>query len=143
MARLVVDHEILEAALIGLRFRQSEINARIEELRGQIAGATGKSSATSAVEPKRTRGPFRPAAKRRIALAQKRRWAAYRAAKAAAAAEAAKKTGKPKSAPKAVSKTVAKKTASSKAQKLRRSVTKKTPIDAAPPQAVQTAAVGD
>ncbi|HZT32204.1 MAG TPA: hypothetical protein VFA33_20115 [Bryobacteraceae bacterium] len=91
MARLVVDREILEAALIGLRVRETEIDARIADLRKQVTGSPGGEAAAPAGEPKRVRGPVRAAAKRRISLAQKRRWAAYRAAKAAAQAEAEKK----------------------------------------------------
>ncbi|HWB99628.1 MAG TPA: hypothetical protein VG672_23135 [Bryobacteraceae bacterium] len=134
-----MDQEILEAALIGLRFKQSEIDARITELRGQIAGGARKASAAPAAEPKRTRGPFRPAAKRRIALAQKRRWAAYRAAKAAALAEAAKSTASSKTAVKAA----AKKTAARKASKVSRPAVKKTAEVASAPPETRTAAAGE
>jgi hypothetical protein len=75
------DTELLEAALIGFQHRRDHVEQKIAELRSQIGGtATSKSAPAaadgSAAPKKRT---MSASARRRIALAQKKRWAAYKA----------------------------------------------------------------
>lgn len=76
------DTELLEAAIVGFEFMRSEVERKIAELRGQIAGHepshpvnTPGHGAVSA--PKRR--TMSASARRRIALAQKKRWAAQKA----------------------------------------------------------------
>ena len=70
------DPELLQAALIGLQHKLSEIERHIAELRGQLGG---QPAAVPAPEPGVKKRTMSAAARRRIALAQKKRWAAYKA----------------------------------------------------------------
>ena len=97
MARhTAVDKSILEAALIGLEQQRAEIDAKAAEIRRRLRGAAG-STTTEAVPTGRAKRVLSPAARKRIAAATRKRWAAYRAAKAAGGAPA-KKAAKKKSA---------------------------------------------
>ena len=75
------DTELLEAALIGFQHRRDQVEQKIAELRNQIGGQPSSRSANTAAAPgasapkKRT---MSAAARRRISLAQKKRWAAYK-----------------------------------------------------------------
>jgi hypothetical protein len=96
-----VDKSILEAALIGLEQQKAEIDAKAAEIRKRLRGlpAGSKSEGEPAVRAKRV---LSPAARKRIAAATRKRWAAYRAAKAAqgpAKKAAKKKVAKKKGAP--------------------------------------------
>ena len=77
---------ILEYALHHLEREREEIQAKIDHIRRQLGGRTNGSGShatdTPATAPKRV---LSEAARKRIAAAQKRRWAAHRKAKAAAA----------------------------------------------------------
>jgi hypothetical protein len=82
------DAALLEAALEGLQAQRKQVEGYIGQIRaalGQsIRGASGKNAA------KRSTGGTRilsAAARKRIADAQKRRWAAYRKAASAGAEE--------------------------------------------------------
>jgi hypothetical protein len=83
------DTEILEAALIGFQHKRDQIEQKIAELRSQIRGTPASRPAPAAAAPgasvpkKRT---MSAAARRRIAMAQKKRWAAYKAAQGTKAA---------------------------------------------------------
>ena len=66
------EREILEAALFGLEHLLKEVDGKIAELRGKLRG---KSSASDTAGHERV---LSSSARRRIALAQKKRWAAYR-----------------------------------------------------------------
>ena len=101
MARhTAVDKTILEAALVGLEQQKAEIDAKVAEIRRRLRGIAGGGAAKPqvAAAPAAGRAGKRvlsPAARKRIAAATRKRWAAYRAAKAAAqtpAKKAAKKT---------------------------------------------------
>jgi hypothetical protein len=70
------DIEILEAALLGLQHESSRIDTKIAEIRARIGG-TQESVASSGNKPTRKR-ILSAAARRRIAAAQKKRWASYR-----------------------------------------------------------------
>jgi hypothetical protein len=127
------DPDILRAALIGLQHTIGTLEQRIADLRSQLGGQPVVRQTVAAATPKSggKRKPLSAAARRSIALAQKKRWAAYNAAKAkpAAAAKAPKRVlsaegraniiaatkkrwaalRKAQQAPKAVAKPVAKK----------------------------------
>jgi hypothetical protein len=94
MARhTAVDKSILEAALLGLEQQKTEIDAKTAEIRrrlrglGNVAAAKPEAAAPAGVRAKRV---LSPAARKRIAAATRKRWAAYRAAKASAQAPAKK-----------------------------------------------------
>jgi hypothetical protein len=74
---------ILEYALHHLEMERDEIQAKIDHVRRQLGGKAVSSSAVSVAssEP-RQRRVLSEAARKRIAAAQKRRWAEHRKAKA-------------------------------------------------------------
>ena len=70
------DHALLEAALIGYQHQAEQITEKIADIRRQLGGKP------SAAAPKATAAPGRKrqmsaAARKRIAAAQKKRWAEY------------------------------------------------------------------
>jgi hypothetical protein len=85
-AQLTVDNKaLLEAALEGLELQKSRIDDQIEAVRrmlGTKAGGPLKAPAQAAPETAAPqiskRRELSPAARRRIAAAQKKRWAAFR-----------------------------------------------------------------
>jgi len=78
------DTTTLEAALVGLELKRSEIDGLISKIKKQLGGkSTSASSASSAPAAKSTGAPRRKRvlsaeARKRIAAAQKRRWAEHR-----------------------------------------------------------------
>ena len=74
MARSTVgyDASTLEMALVGYQIERQKIDERIRAIQAQLRGKAG---ATPAAAPKRV---LSAAARRRIALAQKKRWAEHR-----------------------------------------------------------------
>src|SRR5689334_15530323 len=94
-----VDKSILEAALIGLEQQKSEIEAKTAEIRRRLRGLGSAVSVKSEAAPTaRAKRVLSPAARKRIADATRKRWAAYRAAKASKSAP--KKAGRKKGAAK-------------------------------------------
>jgi peptidoglycan hydrolase CwlO-like protein len=74
------DTELLEAALIGFQHKRDQLEQRIAELRSQIGGLPATRPAAAASEASAPgRRTMSASARRRIALAQKKRWAAYKA----------------------------------------------------------------
>ena len=80
------DNTTLEAALVGLELKRNEIDALIAKIKKQLGG---KSSTTLAVTSSASTGKsagarkkrvLSPEARKRIAAAQKRRWAEHRKA---------------------------------------------------------------
>jgi hypothetical protein len=74
-----IDHtSVLEMALVGYELQRNRIEAAIAEIQAQLGdGGSGRSSstATTIAEPKTTgKRRFSAAARRRMALAQKKRW---------------------------------------------------------------------
>jgi hypothetical protein len=76
--------EILEAALQGLEAQKEKLEEQISQVRGLLRQRSGRAvkstavaSATSGNRPKRV---LSAEARKRIAAAQKKRWAAYRKA---------------------------------------------------------------
>jgi len=70
---------LLEAALIGYQKRRAEIDAAITALEGRL-GMRGKGDVPGpfVAAPRRKRRKLSAAARKRIAEAQRKRWAAYR-----------------------------------------------------------------
>jgi len=75
MSSSINDVEILQAALVGLQHRATEIDARVAEIRATIGGRQPSSAPESRPAGKRV---LSAAARRRMAAAQRKRWAAYR-----------------------------------------------------------------
>lgn len=78
--RLSQDSSVLEILLLGYEQKKREIEEEIRKIQGQIGGRRGRPPSRSAVKQedapkKRT---LSEAARRRIAAAQKRRWAEHR-----------------------------------------------------------------
>ena len=79
------DPSILAMALVGYELEKKKIDERIKEIRAQLSGAKAADKVSSASDdkaPKRRR--LSAAARKRIADAQKKRWAAHRKALAKA-----------------------------------------------------------
>jgi hypothetical protein len=86
--KAIRNRSLLTAALEGLELQKQRINQQIEEVRtllgktsgrrGRPPGSTNSGSTNSAVASKRTGSRLSAAARKRIAAAQKRRWAEYR-----------------------------------------------------------------
>ncbi len=75
------DTELLEAALVGFEHKRDQIQQKIADLRSQIAGEPNLRAAavTSGTEaPSKKKRTMSASARHRIALAQKKRWAAYK-----------------------------------------------------------------
>jgi hypothetical protein len=80
--KVVRNAAILEYALRHLEIERDEIQAKIDHVRRQLGGKAMSSPVASAsAEPRRKR-VLSEAARKRIAAAQKRRWAEHRKAKA-------------------------------------------------------------
>jgi hypothetical protein len=80
---LTIDSSILEAALIGYQHERDQIDAKIAEIRRQIGGQTPQASAPEGESPrKRVVGA---AGRKRMAAAQRKRWAEFKKAKEAPA----------------------------------------------------------
>lgn len=73
------DTELLEAALIGFQLRRDQVEQKIAELRSQISGNSASRPAPAAGAPATKKRTMSASARRRIALAQKKRWAVYKA----------------------------------------------------------------
>lgn len=76
---------LLEAALEGLELQRTRIEGQIEQIRARLghapAGRRGRPAKKAAEAPVRKTGKRRqlsPEARKRIAAAQKKRWAAFR-----------------------------------------------------------------
>ena len=73
------DIELLEAALVGFMHQRDEVERKITELRSRIGETSANHPAGVNAGSSEHRRTLSPAARRRIALAQKKRWAAYKA----------------------------------------------------------------
>jgi hypothetical protein len=69
------DHALLEAALIGYQHQAAQLAEKIADIRRQLGGKS-PSAAPTAASPRKRR-PMSAAARKRIAAAQKKRWAEY------------------------------------------------------------------
>jgi hypothetical protein len=81
--------EILTAAIAGFEQQKVQIDSQIAELRAMLSGASTQTAVPEAL--KRKRGKLSAAARKRIAAAQKARWAKWRRESRTAAAPPAPK----------------------------------------------------
>lgn len=91
--RIIEDTSLLQMALVGFQIEKARMEAKIQELHTQLKG--GRAASTSggeAVAPKKRE--LSDAARKRIAMAQKRRWAEHRKRAAQAKSQAAKPAAK-------------------------------------------------
>jgi predicted nucleic acid-binding Zn ribbon protein len=88
------DNEMLAAAIEGLEAQKTRIDARIAEIRQQLAG--GRAEPTAAPEPGRKRRTMSAAARKRIAEAQRKRWAEAKKGSGATPEVATREAEKPK-----------------------------------------------
>jgi len=80
------DLSTLQMALVGYQIEKQRIESKIQEIQARLKGKAPVAAA--AEKPEGVKRILSPAARRRIAAAQKKRWAEHR--KRAAAAKAAK-----------------------------------------------------
>jgi hypothetical protein len=86
-ARSLQDASFLTAALEGLELQRRRIEEQIEQVRNMLGGRRVRlSGGAFSAKPARKR-QLSPEARKRIAMAQKRRWAEYRKKQAAQAKE--------------------------------------------------------
>jgi hypothetical protein len=80
-----MDRSILEAALIGYQHQLAQARIAVADIEKQLGGrGAGRLRATAEEPEARPRRTMSAAARKRIADAQKKRWAAYKKQKAAA-----------------------------------------------------------
>jgi hypothetical protein len=74
------DHAMLEMALVGYEHERERIVSKIRELQTQLKGEATASAraATPVAKPGSGKRVLSPAARKRIAAAQKKRWAEHR-----------------------------------------------------------------
>ncbi len=78
------DDTLLRMALAGYEVELQNIQAKIAELKARLGGrARGGAAPTGNTSPSGRKRTMSPAARRRIAAAQKKRWAEYRKKRAA------------------------------------------------------------
>lgn len=82
--RNVEDLTTLEMALVGYEHEKQKIEARISELQARLKGKRISGAGADQMKPHKTR-VLSAAARRRIAAAQKKRWAEHRKRAAQAA----------------------------------------------------------
>jgi len=88
--RNVQDLTTLQMALVGYQIERQKIDDKIREIQSQLGGRRGPASSPTAATKKAagTRRVLSPAARRRIAAAQRKRWAEHRKRLAQAGKEA-------------------------------------------------------
>jgi hypothetical protein len=120
---------VIEAAIVGFEHQKTQIDNQIAELRAMLSGGSAEPTAATPEAGPGKRKQFSPAARRRMALAQKARWAKIKG-EAEPAAPATTPAPKPrrKMSAAAKAKLVAnlKKARAAKAAMAKSAVTKKT-----------------
>jgi hypothetical protein len=86
--RRSIDPKVLEAALVGLELRRERLDQQIAEVRRLIGGRGTRKAAATQAAPARKRRKLSAAALKRIADAQRKRWAEWRKEKKTAGAKA-------------------------------------------------------
>jgi hypothetical protein len=76
------DPTILQMALVGYQLEKDKIEAKIKEIQAQLKGKKGAIASAPAEKPAAVKRVLSPEARKRIAAAQKKRWAEHRKAKA-------------------------------------------------------------
>lgn len=82
--RSTEDLTTLQMAVVGYQIEKEKIESKIRELQSQLKGRRAAAPASGGA-PQTTRRELSPAARARIAAAQKKRWAEHRRQKAQAA----------------------------------------------------------
>ncbi len=72
------NHSLLTAALEGLELQKRRIDEQIQEVRALLGKAPARRGRPPGTGAKRAAGRLSASARKRIAAAQKRRWAEYR-----------------------------------------------------------------
>ena len=88
--RSVEDVSMLQMALVGYQIEKQRVESKIQELQGKLKGRGTAMSPASGAPAAPRRRELSEAARKRIAMAQKRRWAEHRKR----AAQSAKGQGK-------------------------------------------------
>jgi hypothetical protein len=86
--KLTEETSTLQMALVGYQIEKEKIEATISEIQAQLKGKRSSVSAGSEQPEPPTKRQLSPAARKRIAMAQKKRWAEHRKRAAQAAKEA-------------------------------------------------------
>jgi cell division septum initiation protein DivIVA len=89
-----LDNDILAAAIEGFEAQKKRLDAQIAEIRQQLTGGRAESAATT--EPGRKRRKMSAAGRKRIAEAQRKRWADIKKQSGAAPQAAKPEAQKPK-----------------------------------------------
>ena len=76
--KLASDPAFLEAALEGLLLQKKRIDEQIREVKGLLGRRRVNIQSAAAAPMAQTKRELSPAARKRIAAAQKKRWAEYR-----------------------------------------------------------------
>ena len=84
-ARNVDDISTLQMALVGYQIEKQKIEDKIQTIQAQLKGKKVSLPSSSDGAPAPAKRYLSPAARKRIAMAQKKRWAEHRKQKAAAA----------------------------------------------------------
>ena len=86
-ARTVRNSSLLTAALEGLELQRQRIDEQIQEVRSLLGKGPGRRGRPPATAKKRAPTRLSASARKRIAAAQKRRWAEYRKSSSAGKGE--------------------------------------------------------
>jgi hypothetical protein len=78
--KMTEDLTTLRMALIGYQMEKDKIDSKIKEIQAQLRG-TNIPAAPAAGKPAKVKRVLSPEARKRIAAAQKKRWAEHRKAK--------------------------------------------------------------
>ena len=79
------DQALLEAALVGYQAQIAKIEEAMAEIRTRLGGKTNAPASSAPAAKQGGKRVLSAAARRRIALAQKKRWAEYKKRQAASA----------------------------------------------------------
>ena len=82
------DLSTLQMALVGYEIEKQRIEDKIAEIQAELKGKTASSPASAKTKPAGVKRILSAAARKRISVAQKKRWAEDRKRKAQAAKEA-------------------------------------------------------
>lgn len=76
--KLTEDNSTLQMALVGYQIEKQKIEATIREIQAQLSGKRNSVSPIAEQPENRAKRQLSPAARKRISLAQKKRWAEHR-----------------------------------------------------------------
>ena len=88
--RQIVDHSVLEMALVGYQAQHAQLTAKMVEIRKKLVKAGANGGGGDVPTPFRKKRVLSAAALKRISAAQKKRWAAFHVKQNSSAATAKK-----------------------------------------------------